>query len=158
MGIRPTNKYCSPQQMPVTWTFPQLFLILFVGFASLAVAFSRSNPISEAFVPILAAHYLAINSMCWNAFMYTTTWQGGEDIFRFTFSPLLPAASFCLGVFATSAVICAWISVFRAGRRFTRRQLWAFSASCLTFLIGLVVSSRTPIAFQSLIDSIQAPN
>jgi len=144
--------------MPLSWTFLQLFLILFCGFVFLAVAFSRSNPMGEAFVPILAAHYLAINSIFWNVFMHTATRQGGEDIFRFTFSPLLPAASFYLGVVATFAVVCGWISAFRSDHRFSRRQLWAFSASCLTFLIGLVVSARTPIAFQSWIDSIPPAN
>jgi cytochrome c biogenesis protein CcdA len=90
--------------------------------------------------------------------MLTTTWQGGENIFRFTVFPLLPAASFYLGVVAIFAVVGAWISAFRSDHRYSRRQLWAFSASCLTLLIGLVVSSRTPIAFQSWIDSIPATN
>jgi cytochrome c biogenesis protein CcdA len=90
--------------------------------------------------------------------MHTTTWQGGENIFRFTVFPLLPAASFYLGVVAIFAVVGAWISAFRSDHRYSRRQLWAFSASCLTLLIGLVVSSRTPIAFQSWIDSIPATN
>ena len=144
--------------MPVTWTFPELFLILFVGFAFLLLAYSRYNPMAEAFVPILAAHYLVINTMCWNACMLTTIWQGGEDLFRFTFSPFLPAASFYLGVLAILAVACTSISVLIRARQFSKRQLWAFSASCLTFLIGLVVSTRTPIAFQSWIDSISTPN
>jgi len=150
--------YSFASKMPITWTFPQLLLILLVGFASLLLAFSRSNPMSEAFVPILSAHYLVINSICWNAFMLTTIWQGGEDIFRFTVYPLLPAVSFYLGVFATLAVLCAWISVFIGARRFSRRQLWAFSVSCITFITGLVVSSQTPIAFQSWIDSIPKAN
>ncbi len=140
--------------MPVSWTFPQLFLILFGGFVFLSLAFSRSNPMSEAIMPILAAHYLVLNTICWNAFMLTTTWQGGEDVFRFTFIPFLPAASFYLGVVAIFAMIGAWISVFRSDCRYTRRQLWAFSGSCLTLLVGLVVSSRTPIAFQSWLDSL----
>lgn len=144
--------------MPVLWTFPQLFLILFGGFVFLAIAFSRTNPMGEAFVLILAAHFVAINSICWNAFMVTTTWQGGENIFRFTFTPFLSAASFYIGVVATFAVVCAWISAFRSDNRYSRRQLWMFSASCIIFLIGLVVSSRTPIAFQSWIDSIPTTN
>jgi len=88
--------------------------------------------------------------------MMTTTWQGGEDIFRFTLSPFLPAASFCLGILAIVVVIVAWISVFRSDRQYSRRQKWAFSASCLAWLAGLVVSSQTPIAFQRLIDSTSA--
>jgi hypothetical protein len=144
--------------MPATWTFPQLFLILLVGFAPLSLAFSRSNPMSEAFVPILAAHYLVINSMCWNAFMQTTTWQRGEDLFRFTLSPFLPAASFYFGVLAILAVLSAWISVLIGVHRFARRQVWSFSASCITFLIGLVVSMWTPVGFQAWIDSIPTPN
>lgn len=140
--------------MPITWTFPQLFLILVSGFILLAAAFSRTKPMSEAVVLILAAHYLAINTICWNAYLHTSVWQGGEDIFRFTFSPFLPAASFYLGVVATLAVIGVWISAFRSEHRYSRRQLWAFSASCLIFLTGLVVSSKTPVAFQSWIDSI----
>ncbi len=144
--------------MPLTWTFPQLLTILLVGFTFLVLAFSRSNPRSEALVPILAAHYLAINTICWNAFMLTAVWYGDESIFRFTFSPILPAVSFYLGVFTILAVIFTWISAIRSTGQFSRRQLWAFSASCLTFTIGLVVTTQSPIAVQSWIDSLNISN
>ena len=140
--------------MLITWSFPQLLLILFVGFGFLAVTFSRHNPMSEAFVLILAAHFVVINSLCWNAYLMMTTFKVGEEIFRFPFSPFLLAASFYLGIMAVFTVIAAWISVFRSARKYSRRQKWAFSVSCLTWLIGLVVSIQTPITLQRCLDSI----
>lgn len=144
--------------MPLTWTFPQLLTILLVGFIFLVLAFSRSNPRSEALVPILAAHYLVINTICWNAFMATAVWVGNESIFQFTISPLLPAVSFYLGVFTILAVISTWISTIRRSNQLSRRQLWAFSASCLTFTVGLIVTTHTPIAVQTWIDSFNTSN
>ena len=90
--------------------------------------------------------------------MLTAVWYGDESIFRFTFSPILPAVSFYLGVFTILAVIFTWISAIRSTGQFSRRQLWAFSASCLTFTIGLVVTTQSPIAVQSWIDSLNISN
>ncbi len=140
--------------MPVTWTFLQLLIILIVGFVFLILAFSRFNPRNEGLVLVLVSHYLVINTICWNSFMLTAVCSGGENIFRFTIFPLLPAVSFYLGVFSLLAVITTWISAVRSHHLFSRRQLWAFSASCLTFTVGLVVSTQTPVAVQSWIDSI----
>jgi len=138
----------------VTWTMPQLLLILCLGFAFLGMASPRSSPMAEASVLILSAHYLVIHSICWSAFIMTATGSGGEDILRFPGSPFLPAASFYLGVVTILSVVCAWISVLRGPLRFARRQVRAFSAASLVFLVGLVISTWTPIAYQALIDSI----
>lgn len=137
--------------MPVTWTFLQLLVILLVGFTFLIAAFSRSNPMSETVVLVIGAHYVVINSTCWNLFLHTWAFKGGEELFRFGVSPLLPAASVYLGIVAAFAVFFVWIAVMRAGKRYTQRQRWAFSASSLTFMVGIVVSLQTPIAVQAWI-------
>ena len=145
-------------KMPFTWTFPQLFLILIVGFIGLAFSFSRLNPIFESLVPVLASHYLIINTICWNSFLISTTWQGGEDLFRFSLSPFLPAASLMLGVFAIAAVLWAGISVLRSRVRRSKRQLLGFSVFSIATLLGLIVSARIPIAAQAVLDSMPTPN
>ena len=144
--------------MPATWTLPQLLLILVVAFVFLLLAFSRSKPITASLVPILAMHYLVINSICWFAFMNTKVWQGGEDVFRFSFYPVLPAASFYIGIIMIIAVITSWISVFSHRHQYSKLQYWSFLAFCLTVLTGLIVSFQTPIAIQNWIDTIQITN
>ncbi len=140
--------------MPISWTFPQLALILLIGFTFLAMAFSKSKPMHQTFVPILAAHYLVINTTCWIAFMHTTSWQRGDVVFQFGFSHLLASASFSLGILATLGVAGSWISVLRQRHQFSKRQVIGFSGAMFTFVIGLVVSTRTPLAMQAVVDSL----
>ena len=111
---------------------------------------------SEAVVLILRAHYVVINSTCWNFFIHTWTLKGGEELFRFGVSPFLPAASVYLGIVVAFAVFFIWIAVLRAGKRYSLRQRWSFSASSLTLMVGIVVSLQTPIAVQAWIDSLAA--
>lgn len=146
--------------MRISWTFPELFWILFLGFIALAAGISRLRPATESWVVILGAHYLVINTTCWNAFMMTTTWEGGGqvsgiggEVFHFGTSPFLSAASFYLGVFTAVMMLCAVYSMWRSSLGYTRRQRWSFLIAAIVFLIGIFVSLRTPIALQRTIDA-----
>ena len=146
--------------MRISWTFPELFGILFLGFIALAAGLSRLRPVTESWVAILGAHYLVINTTCWNAFMMTATWESGGqvsgfggEVFHFGTSPFLPAASFYLGVFTAVMMLGAVCSTWRSSPRYTKRQRLSFLVAAIVLLIGIFVSLRTPIALQPTIDA-----
>lgn len=141
--------------MPITWTFPQLFLILGLGFAVLSLGFSRTHPlVPESFAAIFGGIYLVANTACWNYFMTTAVLEGGEEIFRFGVRPVLPSASFYFGIVAALAVFGASLSVLRKANEYSCRQKWAFCSSSIVFLVGIVVTLQTPIAVQRWLDAI----
>ena len=139
--------------MQVSWTFPQLLGIVMIVCVSMVAGVSRVRPMSESAVLILGAHYLVINTLCWNAFMITSAFEEGTVIFRYGLSPLLPAASFYVGVLITVMNFVSLISVLRRTRLYSCRQRWAFSVGSTALIFGTVVSLRTPVALQRLIDS-----
>ena len=139
--------------MRVSWTFPELFWILLLGFTALAAGFSRFRPVTESWAALLGAHYLVINTTCWNAFLITTSWEGGEDVFRFGIGPFLPATSFYLGIFTVMMIVGALFSTWRSTTLYSGRQKWSFLVSSIVLLVGIFVSLRTPVALQWTIDS-----
>lgn len=134
-------------------TFPQLLSLLLMVSFFLLLSFSRSKPMTEGMVLVCAAHYLVINSICWNVFVSVTIWRGGEHVFRWTLSPWLPAVSFALGIVSTIAVLVAWIMAMRGAGRYSPRQRAAFTFACLGLAWGLVISGWTPVALQSKLDA-----
>ena len=81
-------------------TFPQIsldFVVLFRLMLGATVCVlltsSRTRPMPEVLGTVLAAHFLLLNTMLWNAYLMTGSLVQG-DFFRFGLSPVLPAVSF----------------------------------------------------------------
>jgi hypothetical protein len=143
--------------IPVSWTFPGLLFIVVLAFLFFAATFSTQSPIDEWHGVILPAHFLVINTTCWNGFIVTSIWQGGETVFRFEFTPDLSACSFYGGLIFIGIGMGFLVKFFARLRQYSLRQRVLFPLSVMTIIIGVVVSLRTPVEFQKLIDSIELP-
>jgi len=141
--------------MPVFWSFPQLLLILFLTFLFLSLGFSKGRNMTEGLGIIFAAHYLVLNAIGWSYFLHTTSWPGVEVVFRYSFSPFLPGFSFYLGLLTLCLVCGCWRIMISKCYRYSRRQMIFFSLSAVVVVIGVVVSLRIPLEFQSMVDSIE---
>lgn len=142
----------------LSWSFPGLQLVVGFSFIFLIAAFSSKRPVKEWLGVVLPAHFLVINTISWNGFIMTYYSEGGETIFRYGFTPVLPACSFyggllfiCLGLGFLGAFILRI-------RDYSWAQRIAFPLSIITIIVGLIVSLRTPIQFQKLIDSLDLLN
>jgi len=140
--------------MPTYWSFPQLLLLSLISIVFLFLTFSRHRPVPESFVLVFASHYLVISNSFWYVFFLTWPLLHGKVLFDFSLTPILPAASFYLGVVAICSVLIAWGAVLWRPSLYTKRQKCAFSGASLTILIGLIVATNTPVAVQRFVDTI----
>ncbi len=145
-------------------TFPQIsldFVVLFrlmLG-ATLCVLLtsSRTRPMPEVLGTVLAAHFLVLNTLLWNAYLMTGSLVQG-DFFRFGLSPVLPAVSFFFaGLIAiTLPATCLVVSLIRR-RQYRVRQLAAHTIAVVLVSVGLWTSIRAPIAYQAAVDGYGMP-
>lgn len=140
--------------IPVSWTFAGLLFIVIVAFLFLVAAFSMREPVAEWYGVILPAHYLVINTLCWNGFIMTSGWQGGETVFRYELTPVLSACSFYGGIVFVVIGMGFLARFLTRLRQYSVRQRIVFPISVLTIMVGVVISLRTPVEFQKLLDSI----
>lgn len=135
----------------ISWEFTELWWILLGTAVCVLLTGSRTRPMPEVLGTVLAAHFLVINTICWNAFIGTMMLVQG-DYFRFGLTPLLPAVSFYGGILVIAVPpVCLLCSLLRRPR-YRVRQLAAHTIAVLLVSTGLWVTIRTPVVFQRVAD------
>lgn len=145
----------SSLEFNLTWTPMHLGELIFLITFFLFCAISKRRGTGVGVVIVLSATYLVVNQLCWLDFIFTTTWQGGEQIFDYSFRHLLPALSFYLGMIALAVLVCTVVHILRQRKDYSFRQLFSILLACSILMLGVTVSARTPIAFQDWLDSIE---
>ena len=105
---------------------------------------------------VLSSAYLVVNQICWVGFSTVTWWDSDEQIFDYSFQYFLPACSFYLGVIVFGSLICTASSIVIKRKEYKCRHLVSALLACVILMIGVMISARTPIAFQSWLDKIES--
>ncbi len=122
------------------------------------LSFSRTRELPPFWVLTAGTVYITLGQLCWAYCLATTSWYGGETLFRWTTSPLLPATTVYFGMLWIVVTLVFTVRVWADKTTYKLRQQIGYTLASALVLYGLYSTLIISINVQTWIDAIPLLN